>query len=191
MNLIKPFKSLIEGGVTLHFKIAAAGGGKVQLDILPVGKDTNTGVGLPPKALVGTAEEIDDALEDFLQKYAPTVASVAEVVANADAEMREIEEAARAQTKAAVTAKRPAATGKPAIKGPAAKPKRDMKAGLIDGGNDDDDDDAGDGEPGTDGDRAETVLQTGGGAGDAAGTTGEAKPQGEQATGLTADIFTV
>lgn len=190
MNLIKPFKSLIEGGVSLHFKIAAAGDGKVQLDILPVGKDTKTGVGLPPKALVGTAEEIDNALEDFLQKYAPTVTSVAEVVANADAEMREIEEAARAQTKAAVTAKRPAATGKPAVKSPVTKPKRDMKAGLIGGG--EEDDDAGDVDAGTDGDRAETVLQTGDGVGDTAGTNaGEAKPQGEQTTGLSADIFNV
>jgi PRTRC genetic system protein E len=61
MKLIEHFDALIKAGVVLHFKIAAAGD-NVQLDIIPVGKDSKTGVSLPPQALVGSAAEIDAGL---------------------------------------------------------------------------------------------------------------------------------
>ena len=144
MKLISPFKSLIQGGVVLNFKISAAGGENVQMDILPQGKDSATGVALPPKALVGTPEELDAGLEEYLQKYAASVARVAEVVANADAELRTIEEAAAAQAKKAVEDKSKAktnTTSKPGSKPAASAPRKDMSAGMLDesGGGDDDD----------------------------------------------------
>lgn len=141
MKLISPFKSLIQGGVILTFKISAAGGENVQLDILPQGKDTATGVALPPKALIGTPEEIDAGLEEYLQKYAASVARVAEVVAKADAELKTIEEAAAAQAKKAIEDKSKAKTStpsKPGSKPGTSAPRKDMGAGLLDEGDDDD-----------------------------------------------------
>lgn len=104
MKLIEHFDALIKAGVVLHFKIAAAGD-NVQLDIIPVGKDSKTGVSLPPQALVGSAAEIDDGLDEFLPKYAGTVARIADVVAKADTELAAVEAAASAQAKRAVEEK--------------------------------------------------------------------------------------
>jgi len=141
MKLISPFKSLIQGGVILSLKISAAGGENIQLDILLQGKDSATGVALPPKALVGAADEINAHLEDYLQKYAASVARVADVVANADAELKTIEDAAAEQAKKAVEDKSKAKipASKPGTKAASAAPRnKDMKAGLLDDGGDED-----------------------------------------------------
>lgn len=143
MKLISPFKSLIKGGVVLSFKISAAGGENVQLDILPQGKDSATGVSLPPKALVGTPEEIDSSLEEYLQKYAASVTRVADVVANADVELNNIEQAAAAQAKKAVEEKAKAKTSTPAKAGKSrsSAPAKDLNAGMLNGSSGDDEHD--------------------------------------------------
>lgn len=189
MKLISPFKSLIQGGVVLTFKISAAGGENVQMDILPQGKDSATGVALPPKALVGTPEELDAGLEEYLQKYAASVARVADVVANADAELRTIEEAAAAQAKKAIEDKSKAKTNTPSKPGskPAANaPRKDMSAGMLgeSGGGDDDDDDGG------------TTLITTGGAGEApapasAPAAAPVAAPSAQVEGVSPDLFNV
>lgn len=140
MKLLSPFKSLIQGGVILTFKISAAGGENVQLDILPKGKDTATGVSLPPKALVGTPEEIDAHLEEYLQKYAVSVSRVADVVASADAELKTLEQAAATQAKKAVEEKNKAKANTPAKSGSTSgsSTPKNMKAGLLDEGDSDD-----------------------------------------------------
>lgn len=147
MKLISPFKSLIKGGVVLNFKISAAGGENVQMDILPQGKDSATGVSLPPKALVGTPEEIDASLEEYLQKYAASVTRVADVVANADAELQNIEQAAAAQAKKAVEEKaaksKTSTPAKPGGKSAVPAPRKDLSAGML---NEDDDEREDDGE---------------------------------------------
>ena len=102
MQLITPFLTLLQGGVVLTLRLSATAGGNIQLDILPQGKDSATGVALPPRALVGTAQELDDHLEAYLQKYAASVARVADIVAGADAELQAIEQAASAQAHKAV-----------------------------------------------------------------------------------------
>lgn len=166
MKLISPFKSLIQGGVILNLKISAAGGENIQLDILSQGKDSATGVALPPKALVGTADEIDAHLEDYLQKYAASVARVADVVANADAELKTIEDAAAAQAKKAVEdkSKAKAPAPKPGTKTASAAPGKDMKAGLLSEGDDEDN--------GDDDDQASTTLLTTGSTGETPTPTG-------------------
>ena len=133
MQLISPFASLIRGGVILNLKISAAGGENIQLDILPQGKDSATGVALPPKALVGTAQELDAHLEEYLRKYAASLARVADVVAGADAELRTLEEAASAQVRKAVhdRSKSKGESGKPAGKPAAGGGRKDMAAGLV------------------------------------------------------------
>lgn len=176
MKLISPFKSLIQGGVILNLKISAAGGDNIQLDILPQGKDSATGVALPPKALVGTAQEIDENLEEYLQKYAASVARVADLVAGADAELKTIEDAAAAQARKAIDEKTRKAAAKPAIK-PAsgAPPARDVTAGLLESNEDEGDDD----EP------SPSTLTTTGGAGQ--GAAAAAAP----VEGVSPDLFNV
>jgi PRTRC genetic system protein E len=147
MKLITPFKSLIQGGMVLSFRISAAGTGEnVQLDILPQGKDSATGVALPAKAIIGTSEGIDAGLEEYLQKYATSVTHVAETIANAEAELKGLEQAAAAQARKAVEEKRKSKTHTPAKSTgktvPGAAPK-DMTAGLLD---DDDDEGGGSGD---------------------------------------------
>ena len=189
MKLISPFKSLLQGGVILTFKIAAAGGENVQLDILPQGKDSATGVALPPKALVGTPEEIDAGLEEYLQKYAASVVRVADVVAKADAELKTIEEAASAQAKKAIEEKSKTKTNtpsKPGSKPASSAARKDMSAGMLDdgGGNDDDDDDGG------------TTLITTGGAGEAPAPASSpaaapAAAPSAQVEGVSPDLFQI
>lgn len=180
MKLIQPFEALIQNGVSLTLKFAAAGDGQIQLDILPAGKDTKTGVALPPKALFGTAAELDAFLEGFVEKYANSVQRIADVVANADQELQQAEAAAATQARQAVDTKRAnKSTTKPGAgtKSSASTPKkRDLGAGMIgeEGGEgeDDTDDDQVGGNDQRGGDEAETTLNTAGGAG--SGGSGEA-----------------
>jgi PRTRC genetic system protein E len=134
MQLISPFASLIKGGVILNLKISAAGGENIQLDILPQGKDSATGVALPPKALVGTAQELDTHLEEYLHKYAASLARVADVVAKADAELKTLEDAASAQARQAVTdkSKSNATASKSGTRPVAGGARKNMSAGLVD-----------------------------------------------------------
>ncbi|MEJ8838157.1 PRTRC system protein E [Ramlibacter sp. AN1133] len=164
MQLISPFASLLKGGVTLNLKISAGGGDNIQLDILPRGKDSATGVALPPKALVGTAQELDAHLEEYLRKYAASLARVADVLATADVELQRLEDAASAQARKALEDKSrsKASAGKPQGKPASTGARKDLSAGLVDEGDDEHDGD-GDGE----GHDASTALVTTGSAGDA------------------------
>jgi PRTRC genetic system protein E len=189
MKLISPFKSLIKGGVILNLKISAAGGENIQLDIFPQGKDSATGVALPPKALVGTADEIDAHLEDYLQKYAASVARIADVVANADAELKTIEDAAAAQAKKAVEDKSKAKipASKPGTKAASAAARnKEMKAGLLSEDHDDDDD-------GNDDVEASTTLLTTGSSSETPVSDGAhaAAPAVTSAEGMSQDLFVV
>jgi PRTRC genetic system protein E len=190
MKLIQPFADLIQAGVTLTLKFSAAGATNIQLDILPQGKDTKTGVSLPPKAIVGTAQELDENLEAFIAKYAPSVQRVAEVVAGADADLQKIESDAAAQAKKAVDEKaKSRAAAKPgAGKSSTPAPKKDLTKGMLDegagGSNDDNDDDDPDG--GAAGDVAATTLLT---TGQGAAPATAAKPAAAPAAGLDESLF--
>lgn len=137
MKLIEHFEGLLKGGVVLKINICAAGD-NYQMDIIPVGKDSKTGVSLPPKALVGTAAELDGGLDDFLPKYAASVTRISQVVANADAELELAEKAASDQARQAVTDK---AKNKsklvPAKSHSPTSPKRDPAKGMLEGSDDD------------------------------------------------------
>ncbi len=155
MNLIQPFAALIKNGVNLTFKLAAAGD-NIQLDILPSGKDSKTGVALPPKALIGTAEDLDANLEAYLQKYAASLTTIADVVAKADDDLQAAEKVASETARKAVEDKRK--SGKTSTSKPTASPKRkDAASGLID--TDDDTNSEEEGEGG-EGDDAATTLNT-------------------------------
>ncbi|HEX2543285.1 MAG TPA: PRTRC system protein E [Ramlibacter sp.] len=115
MQLITPFLPLLKGGVILTLRLSAAAGDSIQLDFLPHGKDSATGVSLPPRALVGTAAELEAHLDDFLPRYAASVVRVAGFVADAEAQLKALEDAAAAQARQTVAARRkPKTAGKPA-----------------------------------------------------------------------------
>ncbi len=167
MKLIQHFEALLKGGVVLNIKIAAAGD-NVQLDLIPVGKDSKTGVSLPARALVGTAAEIDEGLDEFLPKYAGSVSRIAEVVANADTELAAAEAAAASQVKRVVEDKSKNKS-KPGAGKASTTVKRDPAKGMLTdgdaGGEDENDDDADD--------NGGTTLNTTAGAGEpAAGDAG-------------------
>lgn len=105
MQLITPFVPLLQGGMVLTLRLSAASGQNIQLDLLPHGKDSATGVALPARALVGSAQELEEHLEAYLQKYAASVLRVADLVAHADADLKAIEDAAAAEARRAVHSK--------------------------------------------------------------------------------------
>ncbi|MBC5767591.1 PRTRC system protein E [Ramlibacter albus] len=140
MKLIQPFAALIQNGVELTFRLKAAGDTNIQMDILPTGKDSKTGVALPPKALIGTAAELDASLEEYLGKYAASVTTIADVVAKADEELQAVEKASSDAARKAVEDKRK--TGKSgSAKTSSTTKTKSTDSGLIDdvGGDDDDD----------------------------------------------------
>jgi len=183
MQLISPFASLIHGGVILNLKISAAGGDNIQLDILPRGKDSATGVALPPKALVGTAQELDAHLEDYLRKYAASLARVADLVAGADAELKSIEDAASAQARKAIADKSKSRPNpaKPRPLAPAAR--RDLTAGLVD----DEESDGQEDEAGPS--DAASALITTGGAGDGGVAQVRPSPAAPEDGGMSQELF--
>lgn len=194
MKMIQPFEALILAGVTLTLKFSAAGEKNIQLDILPQGKDTKTGMSLPPKAIVGTAQELDENLEAFIEKYAPSVQRVAEVVAGADADLQKIEADASAQAKKTVEEKaKSRAAAKPgAGKGTTPAPKKDLTKGLLGAGDEtNDDDDQDDDRDGGDDQAATTLGTTGASAAPASAPKAAAAstPPAAPAVGLDPSLF--
>jgi PRTRC genetic system protein E len=130
MNFIQPFETAIRNGVTLVFKVSAAGE-QIQLDILPSGKDSKAGIALPPKALLGTAQELDEHLEAFMAKYAVAISRISEVIARADGDLHQLETTATEQARLALEEKRSRTAGKSARTQSAAPHKADRTAGLL------------------------------------------------------------
>lgn len=168
MKLIQSLQPLLAQGIALTLKLSASGEEKIQLDILPVGKDNKAGITLPPKAVIGTAQELDAGLEDFLEKYCATVGRVASIAADTDAELQALEKNANEQARKALEDKRnkhtPASKSAGKSGSSASKPARDPSAGLMDG--DDENDNDGDA---SGGDVPGTTLNTNPGAESSAG----------------------
>jgi PRTRC genetic system protein E len=57
MKFIQTIAPLLAQGMQILFKLSQSGE-KVQVDILPTGKENKAGILVPPKSLVGTPEEI-------------------------------------------------------------------------------------------------------------------------------------
>jgi PRTRC genetic system protein E len=135
MQFVQTLAALITSGVSFSFKLAAAGE-NIQLDIVPSGKSNKTGVALPAKSLIGTAKEIDDALAEFLPKYATSTTKINEVLANADAELEAAERKATEAARKAVEEKAKSKTAtKPGGKATSSTPaKRNLSAGMLEDG---------------------------------------------------------
>jgi PRTRC genetic system protein E len=151
MQFIQSLEALIQSGVTFSLKLAAAGE-NVRLDIVATGKSTKTGVALPSKALIGTGKELDDALAEFLPKYAASTTRIHDVLASADSDLAAAEREATETARKAVEEKSRSKSN-PGVKsaGKAAPPaKRDLSAGMLAGGDDSGGDDNDGGEGGDD-----------------------------------------
>jgi len=184
MKLIQSLQPLLAQGIALTLKLSASGENKIQLDIIPVGKDNKAGIALPAKAVIGSAQELDEGLEDFLAKYSATVGRVANIAADADAELQALEKQATEQARKALEEKRnkQASPTKSVAKSSGAPAKsRDMTAGLMGG----DDEGGGESDADDDDNSPGTTLNT-----DTAGA--ETPPAGAAAEGspaLSANLF--
>jgi PRTRC genetic system protein E len=105
MKFIQTIAPLLAQGIQILFKLSQSGE-KVQLDILPTGKENKAGILVPPKSLVGTPEEIDSELEAFLEKYCASAVRIVSIAASADADLARAEEEAQATARRALEEKR-------------------------------------------------------------------------------------
>lgn len=183
MKLIQSLSPLLAQGVQIKMMLQA-NGDQIQLDILPAGKENKAGISLPPKSVTGTAAELDENLEAFLEKYGQSVVKISSIIAASDADLEQAEKDAQEKAKAALAEKQKTAP-KPATKpGPSSKaggkPARDLDAGLS--GTDDDDGD-------------DTPAGEASSSGGAPAATGESQSSstaaGTQPNALMPDLFTV
>jgi len=181
MNLIQQFAALIQSGVTVHIKLSRFGN-EVQMDILPIAAGNATGISLPPKALLGTAQELDEALPGFLQTYLHSSSNIQQQIEQATSELKAAEEAAKEQAQAVVKAKQADKSKVTTSKTLTSSPKktRDMSAGLMGEDDKNDDDQAGDASVGESNETDKPQV--------AASTAGSGVPA-VQEDALSADLF--
>jgi PRTRC genetic system protein E len=175
MKFIAHFATLLAAGVSVQLKLAAHGENEIQLDIIPVAKTNKAGIVLTPKALIGTAQELDDNLPAFLDTYISTQSSINTLIEESERELA----AAKAATDAAKSTSTKTASTQVRKAAPSGKPGapakvRDMSAGLMD------DDDQGEG---TDGEGAGSAEASGGGEPEELAEAGSATGDAQATTG--------
>jgi len=188
MKLIQSLSALLIQGVQIKMMLQA-NGDQIQLDILPAGKENKAGISLPPKSVTGTAAELDENLEAFMEKYCQSVAKISSIIAASDADLEQAEREAQERAKSALAEKQAKTAAKPTSKPGAgtkmgAKPARDLDAGLS-GADEDEDEDEGQNGTGNEG--------TPGGAAGAPAATGESQSSGTAAgnqSNALPDLFT-
>lgn len=181
MKFIEHFATLLAAGVSFQLKLAAHGENEIQLDIIPVAKTNKAGIVLTPKALIGTAQEIDENLPTFLATYITTQSSINTLIEESERELAAAQAAAKAATEAAKStsnksASTPARKVTPPGKPGAPAKVRDMSAGMLD----EDETEEGTGSDGegsasseaSGGGAVEELAEAGAATGDATATTG-------------------
>lgn len=129
MKLIQSLSPLLAQGVQIKMMLQA-NGDQIQLDILPAGKENKAGIGLPPKSVTGTAAELDENLEAFMEKYGQHVTKISSIIAASDAALEKAEKDAQDRARAVLEEKRAKTPAKPgAGTKPGVKPARDLDAG--------------------------------------------------------------
>lgn len=149
MSLIEKLAPLVAAGVVVHLTLRKAGD-KVQLEILPEADTRKTGIAIPPRAFLGTAQELDAGLEDFLPNYVRSATGLNDQIAETAQVMAQAEEDAK-QARANAAKPRTVAPAK-AGSSTASAPSKTVKkanpgAGFLDT-DDDADDEGGCGAPG-------------------------------------------
>lgn len=186
MKLIQSLSPLLAQGVQIKMMLQA-NGEQIQLDILPAGKENKAGISLPPKSVTGTAAELDENLEAFMEKYGQSVTRISSIIAASDADLDQAEKDAQERAKTALNEKRANTTAKSASKPgaagkPGTKPARDLDAGLS--GTEEDDEN--DGQPSDRTDGAPAGETGSAGASESSGIAA-----GSQPSALTSDLFQV
>lgn len=186
MKLIRSIAKLLAHGVAVNMRVSGTPD-KVQIDLLgSAPKENKANIHLPALTFMGTPEEVDDQLEEYLEKYCDSAVRITQTAADADEQLRKAEEEAKAAAKAALDAKKAKAPSKPTgLKKPATP-----SAGLA---GDDDDNDEGD----EDGEgEAKTTLDTAAGSGsgtalkdDNQGGPAKTRPSSDAHPALALDLF--
>ena len=156
MNFIKQISPLLAQGVQLTL-LLKQDGDKVNLAFLPSGKENKAGIVVPTQALLGTAEELDTNLEEWLAKYVGTCLRITSIAGNTDAALKAAEEQAQAEATKALEARKAnkTTTNRPSPSKPARKPVSLGTEGST--GSEDEERDDGGGDTGSD---ASTTLDT-------------------------------
>jgi PRTRC genetic system protein E len=110
MKFFQKFASLTAAGVVFHVTMRAAGE-NMQLELLPVADPGKTGIALLPRTFVGTAEELDRDIPEFLDGYLINTSNLREQMDAANVAMKKAEDDAKAAVAKASEAK-PAASSK-------------------------------------------------------------------------------
>lgn len=190
MKLIQSLSPLLAQGVQIKMMLQA-NGEQIQLDILPAGKENKAGISLPSKSVIGTAAELDENLEAFMEKYGQGVTRISSIIAASDADLEQAEKEAQDRAKAALEEKRAKTPAKTVTKPgagnkPGVKPARDLDAGLS-GGDDDEEDE-------NQQDNRNEGTPAGDGSVGAPAQSGESQSSGTvagtQANALSSDLFT-
>lgn len=190
MKLIQSLSPLLAQGVQIKMMLQA-NGEQIQLDILPAGKENKAGISLPPKSVIGTAAELDENLEAFMEKYGQGVTRISSIIAASDADLERAEKDAQERAKAALEEKRVKTPAKPVTKPgagtkPGVKPARDLDAGLSGGEEEEQEDEQGnrnEGSPAGDSPAGSPPAESG--ESQSSGPAG-----GNQSNALSSDLFT-
>jgi PRTRC genetic system protein E len=133
MTLFTKFAPLVKAGVVVHLTLRAVGK-DMQLEILPVCDSGKTGITVPPRAFLGTPEELDEKIPGMLDTYVSAATDLNDQIAVTTAVMEKAQESAREVTKKAAEVK-PAAsarTSSTAVAGAKPAKARNTNAGFLD-----------------------------------------------------------
>ncbi|MDH4483112.1 MAG: PRTRC system protein E [Rhodoferax sp.] len=100
MTFFKKIEDLMKSGVTLQIHISQVGE-EMRLDIIPACDSGATGVSIPPCSLLGTPEDLDGNIADFLGRFSHNAVDLKGQMAAAMAALEEAKNDAASATKMA------------------------------------------------------------------------------------------
>lgn len=124
--------TLIQAGVTFNLRLSKADGDKIQFDVLPVSEKNKSGINLAPKSILGTAQELDEFLPTFFEKYALSCRSIKLTTEALEAELAADEQHAAQVAKEVAEERKTAHKTTTAKSVTPVKPARNLDAGMID-----------------------------------------------------------
>ena len=128
MPFFKKIEGLIKSGVTLQIHISQVGE-QMRLDIIPACDSGATGVSIPPCSLLGTPEDLDGNIGDFLVRFSSQAVDLQGQIAAAMAAMEDAKNEAAIATKNAHAKAISSRSGKGVTAGAKSK---DRNAGFAD-----------------------------------------------------------
>lgn len=133
MTLFTKLAPLVQAGVVVHLTLRQVGK-DMQLEILPVCDAGKTGITVPPRAFLATAEELDEKVPSMLEAYVSAANNINDQIAVTVAVMEKAQEDAREATKKAQQTKATTPARSTTNATPGSKPAkvRNTNAGFLD-----------------------------------------------------------